>query len=92
MVATISTSAENPALDYEKYGRIAIAVVKENYPGIEVVDYQYAGRQNISESDVMDSFIFEVKENNQPVKVIVRISHSLKNKKLLQLSVEEQKG
>ncbi|KAB2337089.1 DUF3889 domain-containing protein [Cytobacillus depressus] len=90
--ANIFASAENQAPDYEKYGRIAISVVKENYPGIDVVDYEYAGRQKLSETDVIDSFIFQVKENNQPVKVTVRVSHSLKNKKLLQLIVEEQKG
>ncbi|WNS76712.1 DUF3889 domain-containing protein [Bacillus sp. DTU_2020_1000418_1_SI_GHA_SEK_038] len=78
--------------DYEKYGRIATAVVKEDYPGEEVVDYQYAGRKKLSETDVMDSFIFEVKENNQLKKVTVNISHSLKNNRLLQLTVDEQKG
>ncbi|MBY0123136.1 DUF3889 domain-containing protein [Bacillus sp. S/N-304-OC-R1] len=80
--------AENNADEYEKYGRIAIAVVKEDYPGENVVEYQYAGRQNISETDVVDSFIFNVKENNQLKKVTVKVSHSLTNKKLLQLTVE----
>ncbi|WP_156422687.1 DUF3889 domain-containing protein [Bacillus sp. FJAT-29937] len=77
---------------YEKYGRIATAVVKEDYPGEEVIEFQYAGRKQISETDVVDSFVFEVKENNQLKKVTVNISHSLKNNKLLQLTVDEQKG
>ncbi|MEH7523957.1 DUF3889 domain-containing protein [Bacillus sp. JJ1503] len=74
---------------YEKYGRIATAVIKEDYPSEAVVEFQYAGRKKISETDVVDSFIFEVKENNQLKKVTVNISHSLKNNKVLQLSVEE---
>lgn len=90
-VQTIVNGETNPA-DYEKYGRIAIAVVKEDYPGENVVEYQYAGRQTISDTDVVDSFVFSVKENNQLKKVTVKVSHSLKNKKLLQLSVEEQMG
>ena len=84
------SAAETGKPDYEKYGRIAIAVVKEDFPGEEVVEYQYKGRENISDTDVVDSFSFQVKENNKPVTVIVKIAHSLKNKKLLNLTVEEK--
>lgn len=84
------TTAENP--DYEKYGRIAIAVVKEDYPGEEVVEYKYEGRQKISDTDVTDTFVFQVKENDKPLKVIIKISHSLNNNKLLSLTVQEQQG
>ncbi|MBS4176495.1 DUF3889 domain-containing protein [Lederbergia citrea] len=86
----ILTKSQQP--DYVKYGRIATAVVKEDYPGEEVVDYQYVGRQKLSNTVVMDSFSFQVKENNKPVTVIVKISHSLNNKKLLNLTVEEKKA
>lgn len=85
----ILTKGQQP--DYEKYGRIAIAVVKEDFPGEEVVEYDYIGRQKLSDTDVVDSFSFQVKENNKPVIVIVRISHSLNNKKLLSLTVEEKR-
>jgi len=77
--------------DYEKYGRIAIAVVKEDYPGQDVTDYKYMGREKLSETDVTDSFHFQVKEKNTPLTVVVKIGHSLKNKKLLNLTVEEKK-
>ncbi|MFB6469271.1 DUF3889 domain-containing protein [Cytobacillus sp. Hz8] len=76
--------------DYEKYGRIAISVVKEDYPGKEVVEYQYMGRQKVSATEVMDSFRFEVLENKKPKFVIVKIIHNLNNQKLLNLSIEEQ--
>lgn len=83
-------AAQKP--NYEKYGQIAIAVVKADYPGEDVVEYQFNGRTKISDSAVVDSFTFEVKENNRLKKVTVKISHSLKDEKLLLLTVEEEKG
>ncbi|WP_026583908.1 DUF3889 domain-containing protein [Bacillus sp. J33] len=76
--------------DYEKYGRIAISVVKEDYPGEEVVEYQYGGRQKISETDVRDTFTFTVKENGSPVTVLVKVTHSLKDNKLVSLTAERK--
>ncbi|PLR77553.1 hypothetical protein CU633_10175 [Bacillus sp. V3-13] len=77
--------------DYEKYGRIATAVVKEDYPGAELKDYQYLGRKRISASDVSDSFRFQVTEQGKPKNVVVNVSHNLQNKKLLNLSVQEER-
>ncbi|EIJ82008.1 hypothetical protein PB1_03685 [Bacillus methanolicus PB1] len=74
--------------DYEKYGRIAIVVVKEDFPEDEVKEYTYLGRKKISETDVMDSFKFKVTEKGKPITVVVYITHSLANKKLLSLTVE----
>ncbi|RBP92401.1 uncharacterized protein DUF3889 [Cytobacillus firmus] len=76
--------------DYEKYGRIAIAVVKEDYPGEEVVDYQYGGRKKVTETDVTDTFTFTVKEDGKPVTVLVRVTHNLKDNKAVSLSVERK--
>jgi hypothetical protein len=78
-------------VDYEKYGNIAIAVVKADYPGQEVREYEYLGRKRLTQTDVTDSFRFQVMEKGKPVKVTVNITHSLKNKKLLSLSVREQR-
>jgi Protein of unknown function (DUF3889) len=90
-IGTLSTIAsEKP--DYEKYGRIATSVVKEDFPGEEVVEYQYTGRQKISPSDVTDSFTFQVNQDGKPVSVIVKVTHSLDNKRTLSLTVEEKKG
>ncbi|MFE8696221.1 DUF3889 domain-containing protein [Cytobacillus sp. FJAT-53684] len=77
--------------DYEKYGRIATAVVKEDFPGEEVVEYQYTGRQKISETDVVDSFTFQVNDDGKQLTLVVKVSHSLDNKKTLSLTVEEKK-
>lgn len=81
--------AERP--DYEKYGRIAITVVKENYPGDEIKEYQYLGRKNISQSKVDDSFSFQVQENNQKFTVIVKVTHDTKTNKLLTITVDSKK-
>ncbi|MED3575134.1 DUF3889 domain-containing protein [Cytobacillus praedii] len=88
---TISAAAsEKP--DYEKYGRIATAVVKEDFPGEEVVEYQYTGRQKASAADVIDSFTFQVNENGKPVTIIVKVTHSPDNNRTLRLTVEEKRG
>ncbi|MBP2242213.1 hypothetical protein J2Z40_002786 [Cytobacillus eiseniae] len=85
-----SFASEKP--DYEKYGRIATAVVIEDYPGEEVVEYEYTGRQKLTETNVTDSFTFQVKEDGKPVTVVVKITHSLDNSKTLTMSVEEKQG
>lgn len=88
---TLSAAAsEKP--DYEKYGRIATAVVKEDFPGEDVVEYQYTGRQKVSATDVTDSFTFQVNENGKPVTLIVKVTHSPENKRTLSLTVEEKRG
>lgn len=85
----VSTSAaEKP--DYEKYGLIAIAVVKANHPNEDVVEYKYEGRQKVTGTEVLDTFTFHVKENGKPVEVKVKIKHDLNNSKLLNITVQEQ--
>lgn len=76
--------------DYEKYGRVAIAVIKEDHPGEEVKDYLYVGRKQKSDEEVVDSFQFKVNENGKPILATVQITHNLKNNKLLSLTVTEE--
>jgi hypothetical protein len=78
-------------IDYEKYGKIAIAVVKADYPGDAVTEYEYLGREKLNETDVQDSFKFKVRENDKDVNVVVKVKHSVQNNKLLTLTVEEVK-
>jgi hypothetical protein len=78
-------------IDYQKYGNIAIAVVKADYPGEAVTEYEYIGREKLNETDVQDSFKFNVKENDKDISVVVKVKHSIKNNKLLRLAVEEVK-
>lgn len=83
------SSAQQP--DYAKYGNVAIAVVKADYPGIAVTEYNYIGRTKPNATDVTDSFRFKVTENGKPKVVVVKVTHNLENKKLLNLTVGEEK-
>jgi Protein of unknown function (DUF3889) len=76
--------------DYAKFGRIAAAVMKEDYPGQPLKDYQYQGRQKVDEKRLADSFEFTVQENNKEKTVIVKVIHDLANEKTLNISVEEK--
>ncbi|MBN8192640.1 DUF3889 domain-containing protein [Bacillus sp. NTK074B] len=75
--------------DYKKFGRIATAVIKEDYPGQPVKDYQYQGRKKMSENKVSDAFEFTVQENDAEKKVVVIVVHHLDNEKVLNISVKE---
>ncbi len=83
------TQAQTP--DYEKYGKIAMAVIVADYPGEEVRDYQYLGRKKLSDTTVEDSFRFQVQENSKKLDVIVKVNHDISNKKLLTITVVPQK-
>ncbi|HWO78301.1 MAG TPA: DUF3889 domain-containing protein [Bacillus sp. (in: firmicutes)] len=76
-------------VDYEKYGRVAIALVKEDYPGAPVQEYQYLGRKRVNENRVQDSFEFRVTESGRPKRVVVLVTHDPRNKKILDISVQE---
>ncbi|MGV2940620.1 DUF3889 domain-containing protein [Mesobacillus sp. LC4] len=84
----VDTYAQRP--DYEKYGRIATAVIKEDFPGEAVQDYQYMGRMQIDDRQVLDSFQYKVSVNGKPVIMTVQVTHDLKSDRLLSLSVTEQ--
>lgn len=84
----LNTSAANTG--YEKYGRIAIAVVKADYPNDDVVDYEYKGRTQNPNGQAEDSFQFLVKDQGKERTVKVKIRHDLTNKKMLNLIVEEK--
>lgn len=77
--------------DYEKYGRIAMAVVREDFPGQPIRDYEYLGRKKMDDMKVEDSFRFKVQDNNQNFFVTIRVNHDVRTKKLLNLTVESQK-
>jgi hypothetical protein len=76
-------------VSYEKYGKIAIAVVEADYPSDAVTDYKFEGRNIISKGLVEDQFLFLVKEKGKKFNVRVKIRHSLFRQKMLNLTVEE---
>lgn len=90
MSVSITSVYAQQGQDYQKFGRIATAVVKEDYPGQDVVEYQYLGRRKADETKVIDTFRFEVMKNDKPLFVHIRIIHDLKDTKHLSLTLEEK--
>ncbi|MGM0753267.1 MAG: DUF3889 domain-containing protein [Bacillota bacterium] len=84
-----SSQAYAQPTDYQKFGRIATAVIKEDYPGQPVKDYKYQGRKKMTENKVADSFEFTVQENGAEKKVSVVVVHDLDNEKILNITVQE---
>jgi hypothetical protein len=76
---------------YERFGRIATAVVKEDYPGEKVVEYEYVGRTKVADNQVVDTFRYEVMKDGQPIFVLVKVNHDPTRTQQFSLSIEEQK-
>jgi hypothetical protein len=77
--------------DYAKWGKMAITVVKENYVDAEVSEYKYEGRKSINEVKAEDTFVFQVKRENQTTPVKVVVTFNPKTNTLQSLSLEELK-
>lgn len=75
--------------DYEKWGRIAVDIAKLNYEGSDVSDYQYLGRENISEERIKDTFKLEVKSEGKTFDVKVSVFHNPKTNSLLSVDLQE---
>jgi hypothetical protein len=84
----VDINAQRP--DYEKYGKIATAVINEDFPDETVRNYKYMGRKQIDDHQVLDSFQYKVSVNKKPVIITVQVAHDVKNDRLLSLSVTEQ--
>ncbi|MGM0846318.1 MAG: DUF3889 domain-containing protein [Bacillota bacterium] len=56
LLASQPSLAQQP--DYEKFGRIATAVVKEDYTGEKLTDYKYDGRKTVSGGSGSRQFYF----------------------------------
>ncbi|MFT9600350.1 DUF3889 domain-containing protein [Mesobacillus sp.] len=85
-IADINTQSP----DYEKYGKIATEVIKEDFPDETIRNYKYMGRKQIDDRQVLDSFQYKVSINKKPVIITVQVAHDVKNDRLLSLSVTEQ--
>jgi hypothetical protein len=75
--------------EYAKWGKIAMNVVKENYVDADVTEYKYEGRRAISEEKAEDTFLFQVKRDNQTTPVRVIVMFNPKTDILQSLSVVE---
>ncbi|MBT2684788.1 DUF3889 domain-containing protein [Bacillus sp. ISL-37] len=81
-------NAQTPA--YEKYGKIATAVINEEFPDETVRNYKYMGRKQKDDRQVLDSFQYKVSDNRKTVIITVQVAHDVKSDRLLSLSVTEQ--
>ena len=89
MFWSVGSGLAQKDVSYEKYGRIAIAVVQADFPSDQVTDYKFEGRDIVSQGVVEDRFLFTVQEKGKKFKVRVKIRHSLYHEKLLSLTVEK---
>ncbi|MFZ3590806.1 DUF3889 domain-containing protein [Bacillus sp. DJP31] len=79
--------AEQP--DYEKWGKIAINVVKESYVNEQVSDYKYEGRKSVSDVKAEDTFSFQVKRDNKEFTVKAVVAFNPKTETLQSLALVE---
>lgn len=75
--------------DYERYGRIATAVVKEDYTGEKLADYKYDGRKTLPGGQIEDAFTFDVVKDGKDVSVKVKVVHNPDKPTDLNISVNE---
>lgn len=64
--------------------------MKEDYPGQEIIEYEYLGREKISDTQVEDHFRFEVTEDDKEKFVTIANTHHFQDNKLLSLTVKEE--
>ncbi|WP_043932190.1 DUF3889 domain-containing protein [Bacillus sp. EB01] len=81
------TQAERQKPDYEKYGKMAVQIVALDYPGDPIKEYEYMGRKNVNETDVADTFRFQVEEKGKTYYVQVIVQHNLTEEKAVTLKV-----
>jgi len=92
-VSTIaSAQPEELPEDYKKWGEMAVGVAKLNYTDSELSDYQYKGREAISDTQAKDTFEIVVKDENRSFTVKVYILFNPKTNSLISLSIEEVQG
>lgn len=77
--------------DYEKWGKIAVDVAKLNYPDSKISDYQYKGREEITDKQSKDTFELTIQTKDRTFTAKVMILFNPQTESLLSLSIEEVK-
>ncbi|MGM0837840.1 MAG: DUF3889 domain-containing protein [Bacillota bacterium] len=91
VLTTAISVAQAEKTDYEKWGKIAIQIAKENYPEAEVSEYQYQGREEISETEAKDTFHFTVKQDNKSTEIHGTLTFNPKTEQLISVNFVEKK-
>jgi Protein of unknown function (DUF3889) len=77
--------------DYEKWGKIAVDVAKLNYPDSKISDYQYRGREELTDTQSKDTFELTVQTKERTFTAKVMILFNPQTESLVSLSIEEVK-
>ncbi|MEH7381499.1 DUF3889 domain-containing protein [Bacillus sp. JJ1533] len=77
--------------DYEKWGKIAVEVTKLNYSDSRISDYQYRGREEITDKQSKDTFELTIQSKDRTFTARVMILFNPQTESLLSLSIEEVK-
>ncbi|THE10931.1 DUF3889 domain-containing protein [Bacillus timonensis] len=77
--------------DYEKWGKIAVELAKLNYPDGRIIDYQYKGREKITDKQWKDTFELKIQTKDRTFTAKVMILFNPQTESLLSLSIEEVK-
>ncbi|WP_078549321.1 DUF3889 domain-containing protein [Litchfieldia alkalitelluris] len=80
---------EEQAINYEKWGKMAVEVVKLNFPEGKVSDYKFKGREEISDAQAKDTFELQVQTKERAFNVRVVMLFNPKTESLISLSIEE---
>lgn len=91
LLSTVVSVAQAEKPEYEKWGKIAIQLVKENYPEAEVSEYQYQGREEISKTEAKDTFHFTAKQDNKSLDIYVALTFNPQTEQLKSVNIEEKK-
>lgn len=91
LLSTAAGVAQAQKPDYEKWGKIAIQLVKENYPKAEISEYQYMGREEISDTEAKDTFHFTAKQADKSKEIFVALTFNPKTKQLKSVNIKEKK-
>ncbi|RUS46811.1 DUF3889 domain-containing protein [Cohnella sp. AR92] len=80
-----------PEPDYAKWGRVAIAKIKELYPRASIVDYSHVGREALTKTTAQETFKMWLREGSREFGVHVRIVFDSQTDRLLRISIRTTK-
>jgi hypothetical protein len=71
-VHAVSPGAEEPA--YAKWGRLAVFETGKRYPGYQIVDYLYMGRNLAQNGEIVEKFKLWLKRGSAEKGVVITIT------------------
>ena len=81
-------NAEQKTPGYEKWGKLAVEHVREEYPNASLIDYLYVGRDTEQEATI-ETFKLWLREGSQEFGVYAYIKYETKTERLIGIDTEE---